>query len=127
MRRCVIVIAVILALVVCAGGLCEGYNSALVRRYRQVLLPISAAIQQENWQEAARQTAALAQQWDREAGWVQLWIHHAETDAVSHALNGLSASLAARDTLSSWLYYGECIENFAHLHHRDAFTLKNIL
>lgn len=127
MRRSLIVSLLILAFTAAVGGTCEWYNGDLARRYAEGLLSVSEALSGERWEEAGRQVSALSQRWNREKTWVQLWVNHAETDAVTYALRGLEVSIRERDRLSAWLYYGESGENFAHLHHRDAFTLKNIL
>lgn len=70
---------------------------------------------------------AISSAWARESGWVQLWVNHADTDNVTQALRGLMSAISLQDEMNALLYYGDCLENFGHLHHRDAFTLKNIL
>lgn len=127
MRRSLIVSLVILLLVAVIGGLCEAYNGDLARRYTEGLAPLESDLRVGRWQQAAAQAEALARQWEGEQTWVQLWVNHAETDAVTRALHGLITSARLQDRLSAMLYFDECMENFAHLHHRDAFTLKNIL
>ena len=127
MRRSLIVTLVILLLVGTVGGACEWYNSSAVRRYRLALLPVASALNSEDWETAARLTQEISARWEKEAGWMQLWVNHSDADAVSHALRGLEASAMNADALSALLFYGDCMENFDHLHHRDAFTLKNIL
>ncbi|MBQ9299753.1 MAG: DUF4363 family protein [Clostridia bacterium] len=117
----------ILLLVAAVCGTCEWYNGASVRRYRLALMPVEAALDGGQWEEALRLTQQISIQWEREAGFIQLWINHADTDAVTHALRGLEISARNADFLSAMLFYGDCVENFDHLHHRDAFTLKNIL
>ena len=127
MKRSLIVAVVILILVAAMGGGCEYYTHRLVRSCQAALTDIAGSMAKEQWQAAVDGVERLSLRWERVCSWVQLWVNHADTDAVSHALRGLLASLNQRDRLSSMLYYGECVENFAHLHHRDAFTLKNIL
>lgn len=127
MKRSLIVSIVILVLVAAVGGGCELITHRLVRGYQEALTAIAGRLAVDRWQEAAARTERLSKQWEQASAWVQLWVNHADTDAVSHALRGLLASIRQQDSLSSMLYYGECVENFTHLHHRDAFTLKNIL
>lgn len=127
MRRRLIVSLVILLFVGAVGGSTEAYNTSMVRRYKNELLLTADAVSREDWAAASRSVENLSMQWEKECSWVQLWVNHAETDAVSRSLQGLLTALGQRDLLSVRLYYGECVENFAHLHHRDAFTLKNIL
>lgn len=127
MKRSLIVAVVILVLVAAVGGGCEAYTHRLVRACQAELTRAAGDMANARWQAAAARVEQLALRWEGACAWVQLWVNHADTDAVSHALRGLLASVNQRDHLSSMLYYGECVENFAHLHHRDAFTLKNIL
>lgn len=127
MRRSVIVSVAVLLFVAAVGGLAEGYNGDVALRYGDSLRPLGAAISQEDWQEAQRLADAVFTRWEGETAWIQLWINHADTDAVTRALRSLQTAIRARDALSAQLYLGDCVENFAHLHHRDAFTLKNIL
>ena len=117
----------ILLLVCAVCGVCEAYNGKTVRRYCLSLLLVETALNKSNYDEAARLTQRLSAQREREAAWMQLWINHADTDAVTHALRGLETCARQADFLHAMLFYGDCVENFDHLHHRDAFTLKNIL
>lgn len=127
MRRSLTVSIAIVFLILSVGLFCEGAAGEAARHYQGRLTEINARLQQAEWTEARQMLLALSSQWEKESGWMQLWIHHAETVAVSHALRGLIASAQAEDPLSCQLYFDECMENFDHLHHRDAFTLKNIL
>ena len=127
MRRCLTVSLVILLLVAAVGGGCEWYTAHAVAAYRQALLPVEAAMAAGGWQKAQALAESVATRWERDYALVQLWVNHADADAVSRALRGLITAIVQRDRLSALLYYGDCVENFAHLHHRDAFTLKNIL
>ncbi len=127
MKRSLIVAVVILILVAAVGGGCEYYTHRLVHACQATLTRAAGDVAVGRWQDALEGAEQLSLRWEGACAWIQLWVNHADTDAVSHALRGLLASLNQRDRLSSMLYYGECVENFAHLHHRDAFTLKNIL
>ena len=127
MRRCLTVSLAILLLVAAVGGGCELYTAHAVADYRQAMLPVEAAILAGGWQRAQALAEKVAARWEKDYELVQLWVNHADADAVSRALRGLNTAVVQRDRLSALLYYGDCVENFAHLHHRDAFTLKNIL
>lgn len=127
MRRCVIVSIAILIFIALVGGACEGCNAGIERRYGDGLRLLGAALGERKWREARLDAERIAARWEKEMPWIQLWVNHAETDAVTHALRALQSSIGEEDRLSAMLYYDECVENFAHLRHRDAFTLKNIL
>ena len=62
-----------------------------------------------------------------QGGIVQLWINHGDTDQVTQGLLQLRAAFLYQDELEALEAFDACMENFGHLHHRDAFTLKNIL
>ena len=127
MKRSLILSVAILAVILLLGGYVEHATQSAARRYQQALYDVGSSLENADWPQARDQLAALSARWERECEGIQLWVNHADTDAVTHALNGLIASVDLRDILSSRLYLGECLENFNHLHHRDAFTLKNIL
>ena len=127
MKRSLIVAVAILLLVAAVGGGCEMYTHRLVRACQAELTRAAGEMANARWQAAAARVEQLALRWEGACAWVQLWVNHADTDAVTHALRGLEISAQNEDFLSAMLFYGDCVENFDHLHHRDAFTLKNIL
>ena len=127
MKRSVILICVLLSAILALGGYVERSTHDAARRYQQALHQVGEAFEAARWEEALRMLSEISASWQKEREGIQLWVNHADTDAVTRALTGLKSSLQSRDLLSSRLYLGECLENFNHLHHRDAFTLKNIL
>ena len=127
MRRSIIVALAVAIVTLALGLFSEGRISALAEGCQQGLYRVGESLNAEDWTRAQAQTTALLARWEKEIDAVQLWVNHEDACAVTRSLRGLLASLTLRDSLSSLLYYGECMENFAHLYHRDAFTLKNIL
>ena len=109
------------------GFLCEYGGYRLSRDFQNDLLPIARAIAEENWDRALMHAEALSFSWQEKRSLAQLWINHGDIDQVSYSLIDLRAALIARDLSSALSAYGQCSENFGHLHHRDAFTLRNIL
>jgi len=127
MRRCVTVILAVAVLTAALGGGMEYKKNRVSQHYQQELVHLGGLLAERRWQEAGQALEALRQEWQRDGALVQLWVHHAETDAVSHALRSLGAALSQKNETDALLYFGDCLENFDHLHRRDAFTLKNIL
>lgn len=127
MRRSIIIALVVAVLTVGLGAFSEGRIHHLSEEYQRQLAEVGEALDRSDWLHAQAQVLALFAQWEEGIDGVQLWVNHEDTDSITRALHGLLASLTAKDALSSLLYYGECMENFAHLYHRDAFTWKNIL
>ena len=127
MKRRVIIILAVLAFIAGVGGVCEAAGHVASRRYTESLEAVMEDFEAGDWEGAEDGASRLFARWEEECGLFQTWMRHTDTDAVTHALRALRASLSERDRLSVLLYYGECLENFSHLHHRDAFTLKNIL
>lgn len=127
MRRSFILLLVVTALVLGLGVLCEVGNQRVAQKYQKAMLEVGVALGEGRWKRAEEMTMAISGAWARESGWVQLWVNHADTDNVTQALRGLMSAISLQDEMNALLYYGDCLENFGHLHHRDAFTLKNIL
>lgn len=127
MKRRLTLTILTLVFILVLGTLCEIGSSRIAHRYQRALLHAGAALSEKNWDRALSLVNDLALQWDHESGFVQLWINHADVDDVTQGLIYLQAAIISQDSFAALLYYGECMENFGHLHHRDAFTLKNIL
>lgn len=127
MRRSLILLLVVTVLVLGLGVLCEWGNQRVSQKYQDAMLQVGVALGDGRWEQAETMTMAISSAWARESGWVQLWVNHADTDNVTQALRGLMSAISLQDEMNALLYYSDCLENFGHLHHRDAFTLKNIL
>lgn len=127
MKRQLILTLFLLFVTLTLGLVCEYGSSRIAHNFQNDLLPIARAIAEEDWDHALERAETLVFSWQRKRGVVQLWINHSDIDKVSSSLIDLRAALIARDLPSSLSACGQCSENFGHLHHRDAFTLRNIL
>lgn len=127
MKRSLILTLLIAFLVLGLGVFCEVSNIRISQSYQERLITVGEAIAADDWQRAEQAAERIAVQWESAVSWVQLWVDHGDTDQVSESLRGLLTAIMMADKMNALLYYGDCLENFEHLHHQDAFTLKNIL
>ena len=127
MKRQLIITVIATVLVLTLGIVCETASYRISTAYRQRLLTVGAALGRGNWQDALQRTLEISEQWEKQCGIVQLWINHGDTDQVTQGLLQLRAAILYQDELEALEAFDACMENFGHLHHRDAFTLKNIL
>ncbi len=109
------------------GLLCEVSTHRIANEYQSDMLSVALHLSEKDWESALRRTENIHMDWQKTCRVVQLWINHADIDHVTEALICLRAAIIAQDFSSSLTAYGQCLENFGHLHHRDAFTLRNIL
>lgn len=127
MKRRLYLTLIVLCTVLLLGAVCEIGSRQVADYYQNRLLLSGAALARGDWNTALNYAQSIAVQWDTDSSLIQLWVNHADVDEVTEGLIGYQTALAFRDQYNAMLYYGQCMENFGHLHHRDAFTLKNIL
>ena len=127
MKRQLIITITATVLVLTLGIVCEAASHRISTSYQQRMLTVGAALGRGSWQAALQSTLELSSRWEKECGIVQLWVNHADTDQVTQGLLQLRAAILYQDELAALQAFDACMENFGHLHHRDAFTLKNIL
>lgn len=127
MKRRLIVTIVVTVLVLLLGAACEVASARIASAYKQDISRVGGALDTDDWPAALQFLDETEQKWDKQNVAVQLWVNHADTDHITLGLKRLRAALLAGDKSSALSQYFELMENFGHLHHRDAFTLKNIL
>lgn len=127
MKRQLLITSIVAFLVLTLGIACELGSRRVSDVYQQRMAAIGAQLGNGSWNEALMLTLDTAVHWARDCGIIQLWVNHADTDQVTQSLMQLRAAILCQDELSVLQAFDACMENFGHLHHRDAFTLKNIL
>lgn len=127
MKRQLILTLVLLAVTLLVGLACEYGSLQVARTYQNDLLSVALALSEEDWDNALLHTENICVGWQKQSRIVQLWINHKDIDDVAAGLIDLRAALLSRDFSAALSACGQCVENFGHLHHRDAFTLRNIL
>jgi len=127
MKRQLILTLTLMVLVLLLGLSCEYGSRTIADHFQGGMLRVALALSEEEWDKALLHTENIYMQWQQKSRFVQLWVNHADIDHVTESLIELRSAVIARDFSSALTACGECIENFGHLHHRDAFTLRNIL
>lgn len=127
MRTSLMISLVLLALTLGGGWLEEAETRTLSQRYESAALEIRIMAEKQEWSRAAETAAAYLAEWQDTVPWLQLLINHEDIDDVSLALERLQAAIAAREQSACYEACAELRENARHIHHRDAFTLGNIL
>ena len=127
MKRQLILILILTSLVLLLGISCEYASHRIATRFQSKMLQVGLALSEENWDKALLHAANIHAAWQESNRLVQLWINHEDIDDVTEGLLLLRSAVIARDFSAALAAYNQCVENFGHLHHRDAFTLRNIL
>ena len=79
------------------------------------------------WDRAAETLAAYQETWQETLTWLQMLVHHDDTDDVTLAMLRLDAGIRQRDGTLCAESCNELEENARHIYHRDALTLANVL
>ena len=127
MRTSLVISLVLLAVVIGCGMLEEMETERLSSRYESAAEELRVMAEKSDWGWAKETVTAYMQDWEDTASWLQLLINHEDIDDVTLALVHLEAAIAAKEP--AWCYEAcaELKENAGHIHHRDAFTLGNVL
>lgn len=127
MKRQLLLTLILTMLVLLLGFFCEYGSHRFATQFQGKMLQVGLALSEENWDKALMHTTNIHAAWQKTSRVVQLWINHADIDDVTEGLLALRSAIIARDFSAALAAYNQCVENFGHLHHRDAFTLRNIL
>lgn len=127
MKRQLILTLSLLAFTLLLGLACEYGSYRVANDFQSDMLSVGLHLAEEDWESALLRTENIYADWQKECRIVQLWVNHADIDHVTGSLISLRAAIITQDLSAALTAYGESVENFGHLHHRDAFTLRNIL
>ncbi|MBR5231180.1 MAG: DUF4363 family protein [Clostridia bacterium] len=127
MKRQLILTLFLLFFTLSLGVLCENGSRRIANRFQSDMLSVARSLADENTDAALKSAENIYADWQEKSRLVQLWVNHADIDHVTESLLDLRAALIAKDFSSALSAYARCVENFGHLHHRDAFTLRNLL
>ena len=127
MKRQLILTLFLLFFTLSLGLLCESGSRRIANRFQSDMLSVATSMAEDNLDAALRTAESIYADWQEKSRVVQLWVNHADIDHVTESLLDLRAALMAKDFSSALSAYARCVENFGHLHHRDAFTLRNLL
>lgn len=127
MRTSLVISLVLLMVVIACGMLEEMETERLAGRYVSAAEEMRVMAEQSDWARARETVTAYMQDWESTASWLQLLINHEDIDDVTLALVHLEAAVAAEEQAGCFDACAELKENARHIHHRDAFTLGNVL
>lgn len=127
MRTSLFIALVLLALVIGGGMLEEKETEILSERYTSAAEELRIMAEKSEWNRAQETVNAYMTDWEDTASWLQLLINHEDIDDVTLALVRLEAAIAAQEQAGCFEACAELKENARHIHHRDAFTLGNVL
>ena len=127
MKRQLILTIVLAVFVLALGIACEYGSHKIATGFQADMLAVGLALAEEDWNTALMHTEKVYTAWQKKCRLVQLWVNHTDIDHVTESLIDLRAAVISQDLSAALTAYGESVENFGHLHHRDAFTLRNIL
>ena len=127
MRTSLFIALVLLALVIGGGVLEEMETEILCERYTSAAEELRVMAEKSDWNRAQETVNAYMTDWEDTASWLQLLINHEDIDDVTLALVRLEAAIAAQEQAGCFEACAELKENARHIHHRDAFTLGNVL
>ncbi len=127
MRTSLVISLVLLALAL-GVGVWEGKQTeSLSQRYVSAAEELRIMAEKSDWQRAAETVSAYMADWKDITPWLQILINHDDIDDVTLALTRLQAAIAAEEQPACYEICAELRENANHIHHRDAFTLGNVL
>ena len=127
MRTGLAISIILLCATISVGCWTEHETDLLCRRYESAAEELYTLAQMGDWNRAAQIVATYMDDWDDTVPWLQILINHEDIDDVTLALERLRACIDAQDVCACCENAAELQENARHIHHRDAFTLGNVL
>lgn len=127
MRTSLIISLVLLALVIGGGCLEEKQTERLSRRYVSAAKELRIMAEKADWFRARETVSAYKTDWENTTPWLQVLINHDDIDDVTLSLTRLEAAIEAREQGQCYEICAELEENARHIHHRDDFSLGNVL
>ena len=127
MRTSLTISLVLLLLTIGCGVWAEKQTAVLSQRYVSAAQELRIMAEKEDWLRAQETISAYKADWQDTAHWLQMLISHDDIDDVTLALTRLEAAVSAREAAACSEICAELEENARHIHHRDNFTLGNVL
>ncbi|MBE5810793.1 MAG: DUF4363 family protein [Clostridiales bacterium] len=127
MRTSLVISLVLLMLVIGIGVWEEKQTEVLCGRYVSAAKELRIMAEKVDWLRAEETISAYKADWEDTTPWLQVLINHDDIDDVTLALTRLEAAVAAKEQGQCYEICAELEENARHIHHRDNFTLGNVL
>ncbi len=127
MRTSLVISLVLLMLVIGIGVWEEKQTEVLCGRYVSAAKELRIMAEKADWPRAEETVSAYKGDWEDTTPWLQVLINHDDIDDVTLSLTRLEAAIAAKEQGQCYEICAELEENARHIHHRDNFTLGNVL
>ena len=127
MRTSLVISLVLLVLTIGGGLLEEKQTEVLCGRYVSAAKELRIMAEKEEWPRAEATISAYKEAWEDTTSWLQILINHDDIDDVTLSLTRLEAAIAAKEQGQCYEICAELEENARHIHHRDDFTMGNVL
>lgn len=127
MRTGAAVAAALLAAVLLGGMITGNLTQQVSDRYVAASQEILVMAEGGQWDRAAQTLAAYQETWQETLRWLQMLVHHDDTDDVTLAMLRLEAGIRGQDAGLCREACNELAENARHIYHRDALTWANVL
>ena len=127
MRTGLMISFVLLCVTIGLGCWAEYETKQISQRYEAASEELYTLADMEDWSRAEDVIAGYLHDWKQTVPWLQILINHEDIDDITLALERLRACIAAKDDTACYENCAELKENARHIHHRDAFSLGNVL
>ena len=127
MRTSLMISLALLLLTIGCGVWAEKQTAFLSEKYVSAAKELRIMAEKEDWLRAQETISAYKADWQETTRWLQMLINHDDIDDVTLALTRLEAAVSAREAAACGEICAELEENARHIHHRDNFTLGNVL
>lgn len=122
------IIAIVLLVVVLVGSvLTANLTYQVSQRYVAASRELLTMVESDQWERAAATLVAYQETWQETLSWLELLVHHDDTDDVTLAMARLEAGIRTKDLPLCVSSCNELQEDARHIYHRDAFALNNVL
>ena len=102
--------------------------TALTEEFTGLLAQVNEALEQEDWDRAAKAAADMDARWERQAFYLHTTLHHEDIDAIRASIKEMRAYLASREDAAECLAVNaRLINQLELLVEAELPSLKNIL
>lgn len=127
MRTGLMISLVLLCVTIGSGCWAEHETKQISQRYEAAAEEIYTLADMAEWSMAEQVITDYLHDWKQTVPWLQMLINHEDIDDITLALERLRACIVAKDAGACYENCAELKENARHIHHRDAFSMGNVL
>lgn len=120
-------IAITLPIIILVGSLFMMHTHNISATSIQTVQQMEAYVRERQWDNAQQVLTSISNEWETNKPMLQLWVVHADTDAVSSSINEAQVGLTLRNENIFFMGTARLIESLEHLHHKDDLNLANII